>query len=540
MKTIFKNGKITTLGTKIPEAEALVVENGRIIDLGSDNYILSKYQEEVHKIIDLGGKRIVPGFNDAHLHLYQYALTKNKVNLTGVRSIQEIKTRVIKHLENIKIPKGQWIEGNGWNDKDFDNPVIPDRKALDTISIEQPIILKRACYHAALVNTRALELCRINKETPDPEGGKIERDKEGNPTGILYETAIDLVENQIPRQGIADMKRLLQDSFQDALSVGLTSIQTDEFINLDNPDDIFQAYLEMADVSKIPLRVTLQLRVTHPLEIEEIARKGFKTGYGDEILKIGPIKIIGDGSLGARTAALREPYYDNPLNSGNPIYTQEILNQLVRTAHRNDFQVAVHAIGDKGTELALNSFEKMLGEKPSPDPRPIIVHAQIGSNDLFERMERLGVVAAIQPIFLATDWAIIEKRVGPQRAETSYAWRKMVDYGINLAGSSDAPIEPFNPLTGIYAAVTRKDLSEFPAGGWHPEEKLTVKQALELFTIGGAYQSFDEGLKGSLTKGKLADFVVLSEDILKIDKDKIKDIKVLQTYVGGSLAYKAD
>jgi hypothetical protein len=538
MKTIFKNGKITTLEEHLPEVEALVVEGEKIIDLGAEDYIMKNYQKEAGQIVDLEGRRVIPGFNDAHLHLYQYALAKNRVNLTGIRSLQEMKTRIRKHLENNNIPEGHWIEGQGWNDKDFDEPVIPDRKSLDTISRDHPIILKRACYHAALVNTRALELCKIGKETPDPEGGKIDRDQQGNPTGILYETAIDLVENQIPRQGIADMKRLLKDSFQDALSVGLTSIQTDEFINLENPEDIFQAYLEMTNNDEIPLRVNLQLRVTDPVKIKEIASKGFKTGYGDEYFRIGPIKIIADGSLGARTAALREPYHDNPSTSGKLIYSQERLNQLVSTAHQNGFQLAVHAIGDKGTDLALNAFTRMLEENPSPDSRPVIVHAQIGSEDLFARMNKIGVVAAIQPIFLATDWSIIEQRVGKKRAETSYAWKMMWEAGITLSGSSDAPVEPFNPLLGIYAAVTRKDLCGQPTGGWKPDEKLSVEQALKLFTIGGAYQSFEEGLKGTLSRGKLADFIILSDDIFRIPEDQIKDIKIVRTYVGGKLTYQ--
>ncbi|MDI3547514.1 MAG: hypothetical protein PWR10_1166 [Halanaerobiales bacterium] len=539
MNTIFKNGKITTLDERQPEVEALFVKDERIVDLGTDRYITDNYRKKAAEIVDLEGCRVVPGFNDAHLHLYQYALAKNKVNLAGVRSFKEIKDRVKKHLEKQKIKKGQWVEGKGWNDKDFDQPTIPDKKALDTITRDHPIILKRACYHVALVNSKALELCGIDKNTPDPDSGKIGRDRDGNPNGILYDQAIDLVDSRIPHQDISAIKKALKDSFQDALSVGLTSVQTDDFINVDNPEDIFKAYLELARDNEIPLRVNLQLRCSEREKITELAGKGYRTGYGDSYLKIGPVKIIGDGSLGARTAALKEPYNDDPSTRGELLYSQEKLNSLVLTAHQNGFQLAIHAIGDAGAELALNSFKHMLAARPGKDVRPIIVHAQIGSHDLFKEMKELGVVAAIQPIFLATDWPIIEKRVSTKRAETSYAWKKMLDYGIPLAGSSDAPIEPFNPLFGVYAAVTRKDLNGQPAGGWHPEDKLSLTQALKLFTAGGAYQSFEESLKGSISRGKLADFVVLSEDIYTINENRIKDINVLQTYVGGKPAYRS-
>ncbi|MTI59110.1 MAG: amidohydrolase [Firmicutes bacterium] len=538
MKTIFRNGKIYTMKnqeTVNNPLKAMLVKGNYILDLGTEQYIMGKYLNNKCRVVDLRKKTVIPGFNDAHLHIYQYALSNSKIRLNGVTGIEDISRRIKNYIKDRSIVPGKWIEGSGWNDKDFTTPGLPEKEELDLIAPENPLILKRACYHVALVNTRALDICQIDKKTPDPAGGKIKRDNQGSPTGVLYDDAIDLVENKIPQKNIKQTKELLQQGFEAAARTGLSSLQTDDFLNIKDPSIILQAYQELAEENKLPLRINLQLRVNQAEEIIKFSRQGIKTGRGNIFFKYGPIKIIADGSLGACTAALRQPYF-NKSTKGDLLLSQTDLDRLVSTAYKEDCQVAVHAIGDAAVEMAANSFSRI---KTINNPRPIIVHAQLGSPSIYQKMARNKVIAAVQPIFLATDWPIIEDRVGTDRSFHSYAWQSMQQSGIKICGSSDAPIEPFNPLYGIYAAVTRQDLAGNPQGGWHPAEQLSVYDAVKIFTVNPAYQSFEEGIKGTLEIGKLADFTVLSEDIFHLDREKIKDITILGTYVGGKAVYKS-
>jgi predicted amidohydrolase YtcJ len=538
MKTLFKNGKIYTLDKNYPLVDNMLIEKGNIIFLGNNDEFKERYNEQGFKVIDLEKKTVLPGFNDAHLHLYQYALSNNNVDLSHVHSLKEIETRVNNYLEKKKIKEGFWIEGKRWNDEEFYKPHILNKEELDQISTKYPIILKRICFHVASVNSKALKLANINNFTPDPEGGKIGRDDNNNPNGILYDKAIELVEMKIPQKNIYEIKEILKEGFRDAVKVGLTSIQSDDFFNVENPSNILEAYSQLEKEKNIPLRITLQMRINNKKDIDYLLTKNLKTEYkNNKHFKPGPIKLVADGSLGARTAALLENYSDNIASNGILLYTREKLDELVLYAHKNGFQLAVHTIGDRALKQVLYSFEKMLEIYPKKDARPIIVHAQITNKELFKKMSKLGVNAAIQPIFLKSDWPIIEKRVGINRAKTSYAWKSLMKSGINLAGSSDAPVEPFNPLLGIYTAVCRKDLQGKPENSWHPSEKLTLNEALRIFTYGGAYQSFEEGIKGTLSIGKFADFVVLSHDIFSVNPDNIKNIKVEKTYVNGELVY---
>lgn len=537
MYSLFKNAKIYTLEKEFPLVEAMITRGDQIIELGDSEELYRKYNDKLTNSIDFQGKTVIPGFNDAHLHLYQYALTKNRVNLKNAKSFNDIKIAVKEYLAKNKLNDTSWIVGQGWNDKDFIDKQIPTKADLDTISTTIPIILKRACYHVAIVNSKALELSAINKNTPDPEGGKIGRNKDGSPNGILYDYAINLVDNNIPTKSIPGVKQILKSGFKEAISLGLTSIQTDDFINVEKPLDIFKAYLQMASESVIPLRINLQLRTPKIEDLLHFSKQGYRTGSGDEILKIGPVKLMADGSLGARTAGLKKPYNDLPSSRGELLYDQEKLNKLVLTAYQHRFQVAIHAIGDAAIEMALNSYKLLSHQQSKKEPRPIIIHAQVGSKSIFNKMRDFKVIAAIQPIFLSTDWSIIESRIGKERSLTSYAWKSMLDNGITITGSSDAPVESLNPLFNIYTAVTRKDLAGNSESGWHQQEQLSTVEAVSLFTSAAAYQSFEENIKGTLTPGKLADFIVLSQDIFSVDPETIKDIKVEQTYVGGKLVY---
>lgn len=523
-----------------PHIKALYVEGEYIKDTGESQKLLDKYMTSDVEVIDLDNKTVIPGFNDSHLHLYQFALSNSKISLHQVKTYSDIKELILTSItrRKLKTKSEQWIEGLGWHEKNFSEPLRIDKKLLDSITNEHPIILKRICFHLAVANSRALQIAGINERTPDPAGGKISRSPDGKPDGLLYDSAIDLIEKKIGKNDKEEIQNLLLSAFPQVLEKGITSIQTDDFLNINRKSSMIDSYQELLKQGLLPLRVNLQLRLESREEIIEYAEKNFKTGHGSEYLKYGPVKIIYDGSLGARTAALIEGYHDSPENRGELLLTQKELDELVITAHRHGFQLAVHTIGDASLRNTLRSFRKMLKTKPDDDARPIIIHAQIANLELFKKMKELGVVAAIQPSFLATDWPILHDRIGMERSRTSYAWNTMWKEGIVLSGSSDSPIEPIDPLLGIHAAVTRQDREDKPEEGWYPKEKLSVKQAVQLYTCNSAYQSFEEDIKGSLTKNKVADFIVLSENIFTIDIKKIKDVKVEKTYLGGKLVYQ--
>ncbi len=535
---LFINANLISSAFAEQKLSSFVVNNkGKIVEKGKKSKLKEKYPKA--KIKDLEEKTVIPGLNDSHLHLFQYGLAKSKIDLSETTSIKEIQEKVKNYIANNELKENEWIEGKGWNDENFDNPAFPTSDDLDEISEEHPIILKRTCFHVAAVNSKALQFCNIDKNTPDPEGGELGKDNKGKPNGLLYDEAIELIENMIPQKEVDEIKKILKESFNDALKTGLTSLQVDDFFNIENPEKVLEAYLELRENNEIPLRINLQMRIPSKKKMDEFEKRGLITGYGDDYFKIGPVKFVLDGSLGARTAALKEPYNDKKSTKGKKLYKQDKFNEICKYAADKDFQIAVHAIGDKAIEMALTGFDYAYeNDQIATNNRPIIVHAQISNNNLNNEMKNKGIIASIQPIFLKSDWQAIENRVGKNRSKMSYPWKSYYDKGINLSGSSDAPIEPFNPFLGIYAAVTRQDFNEKPKDGWKPKEKMSIAEALEIFTKGSAYQSFEEDIKGNLETGKLADFLVIDRNIKKIDKNKIKDIQVLETYVGGNLVYQ--
>ncbi len=533
---IFTNASIITMDDDYKNVEAMVINDDIIQDLGSKKHILAKYNNA--KIVDLKGQTIVPGFNDAHLHLYYYAEGQKKVDLKNARSCTDIIDKSREYIQNNNPQPGDWIEGVGWNDKNFIDSSIPTKDDLDKISTEFPIILARACFHVVVVNSKALTMAGIDKNTPEPYGGQIGHTDSGQPNGLLYDNAIGLVQKNIPHRNCLEIKKLLEKGFADLLAKGITSVQTDDLLSVDNPETMLNAYLELTKENKIPVRVNLQMRATDIEGIKKYKSRGYTTGYKVNNLHFGPIKLMLDGSLGARTAALIEPYSDDPENRGHVLYSQKELNDIVLTAHKNGFQLAIHTIGDRSLKMALDAYENMLTLYPVKDSRPLIVHAQISNKQLNKKMKKLGVIPVIQPIFLNSDWPIVEKRLGKSRSLSSYAWKQYLEEGLTVTGSSDAPVEPFAPLYGIYCAVTRKDLDGKPENGWHSDETISVREALVMYTKAAAYQSYSEKNKGTLTPGKMADFIVLSDNITCIDPEKIKDVTVQQTYVGGKCVYQ--
>jgi predicted amidohydrolase YtcJ len=531
--SIFKNGNILTLEKEVI-AEAFIVRGGYFFAVGSNDE-MSNLAEAQEEVIDLMNKTVVPGFCDGHMHFLNYATTKDRVDISRVKSIEGLIAKTKVYIKEKNIAKNEWIISRGWNDNYFEEKRLITRYDLDKISNEHPIIFTRVCGHVATVNSKALEILKITKHTENPAGGIIDK-VNGEPTGVLRENALNIALNYFPIMKKEEIKGVLNEAFKDAVKVGLTTIHTDDLGQAASLENLLAAYRELEMENSLPLRVTLQVFSPTVESIKLATSLGLKTGVGSDLLKVGPIKIYQDGSLGGRTAAMEEEYSDTP-TKGVIIYSQKQLNELTLEAHKAGFQIAIHCIGDRAMNMILNSYENLQEECGEGDYRHTLIHCQFTDDSILEKFKKLKVVANVQPSFVMTDYPIVEKAVGRARSEKSYAWKDILKGGIPLAFSSDAPIESFNPILGIYAAVTRKDLQGSPKGGWHKDQSLTVWEALRAFTQGTSYMNFEENIKGSISKGKLGDFIVLSEDITKCETDNIKNIKVLETYMGGKKVY---
>ncbi|MGB9813816.1 MAG: amidohydrolase [Thermovenabulum sp.] len=537
MDLILYNGKIVTMDEKMPEVEAVGIGGGKIVEIGSNEEVLS-YKGKNTVIIDLKGKTVVPGFNDSHMHLLSFALSLEKADLNGCDGINELIRRVRKFIEANGIKNGEWVQGRGWNHEFFKEKRMPTRRDLDKISEEHPIILTRTCGHVAVANTYALKLAGIFENPPYVEGGSIDLDEKGTPTGILRENAMELVYKLLPMYKKDKIKEMIIKASNNFLKAGLTSVQTDDLDSIKGDfKEILEAYFELEAEKKLPIRVNEQVLLPTMEKLEAFLELGYRTGHGSEYFKIGPLKLLTDGSLGGRTAALSFPYEDDKTTRGIAIYNQEQLDELIEKAYLNGMQVACHAIGDRAMDMVFSSYDKAMKKFPKKDPRLRIIHCQITTEELIDKFKKYNVIADIQPIFVSSDLTIVEKRVGKERAKWTYNWKTLIEKGVHVAGGSDCPVEPFNPILGIYAAVTRKNLSGYPEDGWLPEQRLSVKQAVHIFTMGSAYCTYEESIKGSITPGKLADMVVLSEDIFNIVPDEIKDVGVEMTILGGKIVY---
>lgn len=539
MDKIFFGGNVYTVDPAIPHAEAVAVKNGIIVRVGTNEDVLA-LKTEGTELIDLRGRLMLPGFCDSHLHLLSYGYSLEKANLASARSIDDIVTLGKAFLA--AHPHLRWMQGRGWNSDHWDRPDFPTRHDLDRITGEIPISYTRACGHIIVVNSKALEVMGVTRDTPQIEGGRFDVDENGEPLGIFREAARTLVYNAIPPLTVDDIKRMLANGGERARACGITSVQSDDFEAVPEYEfrAVLDAYHALARSGELPVRVYEQCLLPNIARLREFLALGYQTGDGDAHFKIGPLKLLGDGSLGGRTAYLSRPYADDPTTQGIAVYTQDELDELVCTAHDNGMTVAVHAIGDGFMYRTFAAIERAMLANPRPDMRHAIIHCQITDAELLRRYRDLNVVAHIQPIFLNYDLHVAEARVGSDLIPTCYNWKTMLDMGIHVACGSDSPVESFNVMENIYSAVTRKDLAGWPEGGWMPEQRLTVEQAVYGFTQGGAYASYEEGVKGSITVGKYADFAVVDRDIFRIAPDEIKNAAVCMTVLGGNLVYERE
>lgn len=533
------NGNFITMNKDKPRAQAVGIKDGKFIKVGSNEEVLT-LKDSNTEVIDLQGKSVTPGFNESHLHLLNYAYSLTKVDCSDAESIAEIIERGRKFIAENNVEPGNWVQGRGWNDVTLKEKREITRYDLDKISTEHPLSFSRICEHITVANSKAIELAGVTKDTPQPIGGHFDIDKDGNPTGIFRENSRYMIYDIIPDIDVEGMKKMILNAAKIAASYGVTSVQTDDFEALPSKDyeKVLRAYRELADERTLPVRVYEQCLLPQIDRLKGFLAKGYKTGMGDDFFRIGPLKLLTDGSLGGRTAYLMKPYNDDPSTRGIPVFKQEELNELASTAHCNGMQIVFHAIGDGAMYMCFEAFKYAQDKCPKEDPRFGIIHLQITDEKILNLFKERDVIAYAEPICLNNDLHMAESRVGAERVKASYNYRTLFDNGVHVCISSDCPVDSLNPMNNIYVGVTRKDYKGYPGGGWMPEQRLTLDQALYGFTMGSAYASFDEHKKGSIEEGKLADMVVISEDIYAIPHDEIKDIKVEMTFMNGNIVYK--
>jgi predicted amidohydrolase YtcJ len=526
---IFLNGDIYTEATSA-RAQAMAIRDGRIIATGTNNDI-RKLKGEHTQVVDLGGRFVMPGFNDAHVHLAYGGREMLQVDLIGVKSLAEMQQRIAEHARTMT--SADWIVGGGWDHTLWAGETLPTRQDIDAVTGGHPAVLSRVDSHIAVANTAALKAAGMFAEIPDPPGGKIDHGRNGEATGIVRETARMMLIAKAPRPSLSLRRHGIELALAEAARWGVTSVQ-------DYSDwEDFLIYEDFEREGKLTLRISEWIAFNDSLELLQKHRAQHPAG--DAMLHTAMLKGFMDGSLGSRTAALLAPYSDDPGNSGLPQYDQSALNRMAVERSAAGFQLGFHAIGDRAAQMALNAFaeaERDARENHhSRDFRFRIEHDQVIAPDQFAQFRRLGVIASVQPSHLLTDMNWAMERIGPQRAKTSYPWKEFLDNGVPLAFGTDYPVEPITPFRGIYAAVTRKN--EAGTREYFPEQKVTIEQAIAAYTTGAAYAQFAEKEKGTIAPGMLADFVVLDRDLTKVAPPEILKTKVLRTVVGGKTVYEA-
>jgi predicted amidohydrolase YtcJ len=524
------NGKIWTVDDKRPEVEAVAVLGNRIAAIGSTEEI-RKWIGANTKVIDLQGKRATPGFNDSHVHFLDGGMGLASVQLRYAKTPEEFRDRIRDFAA--KLPKSRWILNGNWDHENWTPPALPTRRLIDAVTPDNPVFINRLDGHMCLANSLALKLAGVTRETPDPPGGTIVRDADGEPTGVLKDAAMNYVTKVIPNPSDEVMAEAIRAALAYAAENGVTSVQ-----DMSAAPDVFGVYQKLLANGELIARVY----GVQPLsDWGRLARVGVRAWFGNDKLKIGGLKGFADGSLGSTTALFFEPYLDAPKTSGLPsdeMFPEGRMLDNILGADKAGLQIAIHAIGDKANKTILDMFAEVEKRNGARDRRLRIEHAQHLRPEEIKRFGAERVIASMQPYHAIDDGRWAENRIGPNRAKGTYAFRSLLDAGATLAFGSDWFVAPMEPLMGIYAAVTRRTLDGKRPQGWVPEQKITVAEAVRAYTMGSAYASGDEKLKGSIEVGKLADLVVLSADIFKIDPIEIEKAKVVMTIFDGKVIYE--
>ena len=526
---IVTNAVVYTVDKQRPKAEAVAVIGDRIVAVGSRAEI-ELWRGPQTKVIDADGKLLLPGFNDAHVHFIQGGAQLDQVQLTDAATPEEFAKRIAAQTK--KTPKGEWILGGRWDETKWPNQELPTKELVDRVTGDTPMFVERYDGHEALANSAAMKLAGIDPKTAEIPGGVIVRDASGNPTGVFKDAAMTLIYKAIPPMTHEQRLRAARGALKHAASLGVTSVQhmNPEFADV-------AAYSELAEKGELTTRL-----YAVPMETDwrDQAKVGIRRAWGSSYLRLGAVKGYADGSLGSRTAYMFEPFNDDPGNRGllsDEMHPPSAMRDRLMQADAAGLQLRVHAIGDRAISMILDIFADIEKEHGYHDQRFAIEHAQHMAQKDLERFAKLHVIASMQPYHAIDDGRWAEPRLGHERARYSYAWRSFLDHGVTLAFGTDWPVAPLDPMPGVYAAVTRATLDGKNPGGWIPEEKITLPEAIEAYTMGAAFAEFQEREKGSITPGKLADMVIVSDNIFELKPEAIRNVKVQTTIVGGKVVY---
>ena len=529
---IIRNARVWTVDPARPEAEAVAVLGDRIVSVGS-NQDVEAWRGPNTRVLDAAGKRLVPGFNDAHVHFTSGGQQLDNVQLNDATSQQEFARRIAERAK--KSVSGEWMLGGDWDETKWTPSQLPTKELIDPITPNTPTALSRYDGHMILANSLALKLAGITAKTPDPDGGVIVHDAQGNPTGALKDAASDLVFKVIPDPSHDQRWHMAERALGHAASLGVTSVQD---MNPEYAD--IAIYAELLEEGKLTTRIYAAPLIS---QVDDQVKIGIRRSFGGPYLRIGALKSYADGSLGSGTAYFFDPFNDQPNNHGllsDAMHPISMMRDRMMRADASGLQLCTHAIGDAGISAILDIYAEIDKAHGPRDRRWRIEHAQHMAAKDFDRFAQLHVIASMQPYHAIDDGRWAEGRIGHDRASRTYAFRTFLNHGVRLAFGTDWSVAPLNPMLSLYAATTRATLDGKNPDGWFPEQKLTIKEAIEAYTMGSAYAEFQETVKGSITPGKLADMVLLSDDILAIDPVKIREVKVLKTWVGGKLTYGDD
>jgi predicted amidohydrolase YtcJ len=522
---VLRGGRVWA-GKGLPGGTAIAVKDGRVLAVGSDAEIAPLVGPRT-RVVELGGRLVVPGFNDAHVHFLSGGFGLLSVDLRGAKDEEEMAARLAAHARTL--PKGTWILEGNWDHETWPSKALPTRQTIDAATPDHPVFVQRLDGHMSLANSLAMRLAGITRETPDPPGGTIVRDAQGAPTGIFKDLAADLVGKAVPEPSHEMNLRAARAALAEAARVGVTTIQDNSSI------DALRTYQDLRARGELTARMYVWRYFS---SLDDLDKAGVRTGLGDEWIRLGAIKILSDGSMGSGTAAFFEPYSDDPKTSGLLLHTVEELQRLILKADAAGFQLAVHAIGDRANSLVLDAFEKAAAANGRRDRRFRIEHAQVVRKPDLARFKALGVVASIQPSHCIDDMRWAERRIGKERVRDAYNFASFTARGIPVAFGTDWFVEPLDPRLGLYAAVTRERPEGGPAGGWFPEEKISLEDAIDLYTRGSAYAEFADAEKGTLAPGRLADLAVFAADLFTVPPRQILTTPVDLTVVGGRVVFE--
>lgn len=538
--TIWYNGKFYTQDAAYPSCSAVYCRDGVIMAMGTDQEILSLHPQgaDITEKHDLNGRYVMPGFIDSHLHLLEYAEHEKMVHLESAKSLEDVIARCSEVLPYAK-QNHKWIRAVGFNQDDWDEKVLPTRKDLDRISTEVPITIRRICLHVSVCNTKAMELMGLLENPPQKDPENFDTYEDGSLNGIIRESSQFLLNEVFPPLSKDEIKELIIYGCNQAAAKGLVEVHTDDFHSLPNEhgETILAAYQELAEDGLLPIRIYEQCYLTNEEGLDAFLAEGHYTGETTGLFRVGPLKIVLDGSLGSHSAKMRKDYKNEPGQRGISYYDKDELYHYAKKAHDAGMQIAVHSIGDGSLDEILDVYQQIQWENPRTDCRHGIVHCQIMDRAQQDRFREMNLLGYVQPIFLRYDMNIVDNCVGEELASQSYNWRRFLDEGVHLSGGSDCPVESFDVMDNIQYAVSRTNFKENKS--WYPENAVTLPEAIRMFTYEGAFASFAERTRGIIGIGKSADFTVLDRDIFQTATEDIDKIKVCATVVNGNLVYRA-